>query len=244
MLTIEMQTNMFRNKCEKQIAELYAVHKKVTENYQVYDLKLCKLNKLQIAILDKVANYVEFSDSIQNMDLCALTVHAGRLDYLLTELRKIFRDECDEKISELYAVHKKVTENYQVYDLKLCKLNKLQIAILDKVADCVDSSDSIQNMDLSALTIHAGRLNYLLTELRKIECIVRFNLQLHNNYINGTMDKFPAYLKEFTKQSKVLFDTFETYSNLDQILPTNASFYSNDIACIKKPSRVRFSIPE
>lgn len=30
MLTIEMQTKMFRNKCEKQIAELYAVHKKVT----------------------------------------------------------------------------------------------------------------------------------------------------------------------------------------------------------------------
>lgn len=157
---------------------------------------------------------------------------------------KMFRNKCEKQIAELYAIHKKVTENYSVYDLKLCKLNKLQIAILDKVADCVDSSDSIQNMDLSALTVHAGRLDYLLTELRKIECIVRFNLQLHNNYINGTMKIFPAYLKEFTKHSKVLYDTFETYSNLDQILPTNASFYSNEITCFKKPSRVRFAIPE
>lgn len=158
---------------------------------------------------------------------------------------KMFRNKCDKQIAELYAVHKKVNENYSVYDLKMCKLCKLQIAILDKVADYVDSSDSIQNMDLSALTVHAGRLDFLLTELRKIECIVRFNLQLHNNFINGTMDKFPAYLKEFTKHSKVLYDTFETYSKLDQILPTNASFYSNDVACFKKsPTRVRFSISE
>jgi hypothetical protein len=158
---------------------------------------------------------------------------------------KMFRNKCDKQIAELYAVHKKVTENYQVYDLKMCKLCKLQIAILDKVADYVDSSDSIQNMDLSALTVHAGRLDFLLTELRKIECIVLFNLQLHNNFINGTMKFFPASLKEFTKHNKFLFDTFEIYSNLDQILPTNASFYSNDVVCFKKsPTRVRFAIPE
>lgn len=155
------------------------------------------------------------------------------------------RNECDEKISELYAVHKKVTENYQVYDLKLCKLCKLQIAILNKVANYVEFSDAIQKMDLSALKVHLGRLDFLLTELRKIECIVLFNLQLHNNFINGTMKFFPASLKEFTKHSKILYDTFETYSNLDQILPTNASFYSNDVVCFKKsPTRVRFAIPE
>lgn len=155
---------------------------------------------------------------------------------------KMFRNMCEKKIAELYSLNMKVNANYRVHDLKFCKFNKFQIIILDKVEKCVDSSDSIQNMDLSQLKVHAGRLDYLLSELRKMEYTIRFNLQLHTCYLNGLMETFPDYLKELTKYDKKLAYIFSTYTKLDRILPNTSHTYS--VSCFKKPSRVRFSIPE